>query len=289
MALTLGAQSVGGEDATGAARAVAKPVAWQTDYPTARKQAITAKQYLLIHFSSKQGSRQHAHFMQYACHDRQVQKRMQRYNCLRLREDERVQFEGRHIVLLEDLSFTEMRATEGLAVVDYRDPQSPTFGQVVGCLPFVKPTYYAPRYESAASVATFLGLPPGSLTQRMLIYAVRMHPETPQSSAGTASATLLEAATEHCRRQASLQRQGHQRWEARFPQIWAAVGGEPPIEVCAESWSDEPLLTACLGCVHAWRQSGGHWRAVTRAYPLFGYDICRGKDRIWYATGIFGG
>ncbi|MDE0939549.1 MAG: hypothetical protein OSA43_06300, partial [Pirellulales bacterium] len=80
-----------------------------------------------------------------------------------------------------------------------------------------------------------------------------------------------------------------QRWESRFHRVWAQVGGKPPVEVCAESWPDESLLTACLGCVHAWRQSAGHWRAVVGNHPFYGYDIRRGKNRIWYATGIFSG
>ena len=124
---------------------------------------------------------------------------------------------------------------------------------------------------------------------RMLIYAIRLHPESPRSTSGASSPVLCEAAAEHSRRQASLGRQGHQRWESRFHRIWAQVGGRPPVEVCAESWPDELLLTACLGCVHAWRQSAGHWQVVAGNHPLFGYDIRRGKNRIWYATGIFGG
>ena len=56
----------------------------------------------------------------------------------------------------------------------------------------------------------------------------------------------------------------------------------------AESWGGETLVDACIECVHSWRQSSGHWNAVRRHQPLFGYDIKRGANGIWYATGIFG-
>ena len=59
-------------------------------------------------------------------------------------------------------------------------------------------------------------------------------------------------------------------------------------EVVAESWPNESLVEACVDCVHSWRQSPGHWGAVRRRHALFGYDIKRGRNGIWYATGIFG-
>ena len=59
-------------------------------------------------------------------------------------------------------------------------------------------------------------------------------------------------------------------------------------EVVAESWPNETLVEACVECVDSWRQSPGHWSAVRSRHPLFGYDIKRGRNGIWYATGIFG-
>ena len=63
---------------------------------------------------------------------------------------------------------------------------------------------------------------------------------------------------------------------------------DPAQEVVAESWPNESLVEACVDCVDSWRQSPGHWRAVRSRHPLFGYDIKRGRNGIWYATGIFG-
>ena len=55
----------------------------------------------------------------------------------------------------------------------------------------------------------------------------------------------------------------------------------------AESWPDEGLIDACIDCVASWRQSPGHWGAVRQRHRLFGYDIRRGRNGIWYATGLF--
>ena len=64
--------------------------------------------------------------------------------------------------------------------------------------------------------------------------------------------------------------------------------GLTPQEVVAESWPHENLLDAAVDCVHSWRQSSGHWGAVKRNQPKFAYDMRRGSNGIWYATGIFG-
>jgi hypothetical protein len=39
--------------------------------------------------------------------------------------------------------------------------------------------------------------------------------------------------------------------------------------------------------VASWRQSSGHWRAVSGGHAANGYDIRRGSNSNWYATGIF--
>jgi hypothetical protein len=39
--------------------------------------------------------------------------------------------------------------------------------------------------------------------------------------------------------------------------------------------------------VDSWRHSSGHWQGVSRPHRAFGYDIRRGRNGIWYGTGIF--
>ncbi|MDG2206813.1 MAG: hypothetical protein P8K78_02810 [Pirellulales bacterium] len=262
---------------------------WLRDDSSARQQAIEAKKYLLVHLTSHQPGGRDRTFFEQTTGDRRVRSRAENFICLRVLCEEWQPTELGLELTPEFLSVDHLRSSPGLVVIDFCDSSRPTYGQVVGWLPFEKPAYYAAEYESAASVATFLDLPRGSLTQRMLIYAIRVHPERTESTSGVSLPALVGAAAAHAQRQARAQRQGHQRWDQRFHEIWRLVGGKPPVEICAESWPEESLLTACLGCVHAWRQSAGHWRAVVSGHASFGYDICRGNNGIWYATGILGG
>jgi hypothetical protein len=98
---------------------------------------------------------------------------------------------------------------------------------------------------------------------------------------------LADEASKHSTYQASITVQGHHSWDSRFQRINSKVGGLAQ-EVVAESWPNEGLVDACIDCVQSWRQSPGHWGAVRARQPLFGYDIKRGRNGIWYATGIFG-
>ena len=122
-----------------------------------------------------------------------------------------------------------------------------------------------------------------------MIYAVRIHPEAPASTQGIFHLALAEEAKSHAHHQASIQVQGHHSWDSRFHRINSKLPGNVLAqEVVAESWPNETLVEACVECVNSWRQSPGHWSAVRARHPLFGYDIKRGRNGIWYATGIFG-
>jgi len=133
-----------------------------------------------------------------------------------------------------------------------------------------------------------LSLPIGSLTQRTLIFAVRTHPEGPASAISDPSPLLFAETANHSTHQANIAVQGHHDWENRFHAINARLpSGLIATEVCAESWPGQPLVDAAEECVHSWRQSSGHWNSVRARHALFGYDMKRGRNGIWYATGIF--
>jgi hypothetical protein len=138
-------------------------------------------------------------------------------------------------------------------------------------------------------MAVILTLPPGTLTQRTLIYAVRTHPEKPASADGELSPYLLEETRDHSQYQADIRLQGHHFWESRFHRVMSRLNGSSAREVCAESWPGQNLVDAAEECVHSWRQSSGHWSAVRSPQRSFGYDMKRGSNGIWYATGIFVG
>lgn len=132
-------------------------------------------------------------------------------------------------------------------------------------------------------------LPPGTPTQQAIIYAIRTHPDAPASTNGTFDPMLAKEAERHSLHQARIQSQGHHNWDRRFRRINAALpAGMTATEVCAESWPGQTLAEAAAECVNSWRQSPGHWAAVSTACPLYGYDMKRGRNGVWYATGIFG-
>lgn len=186
--------------------------------------------------------------------------------------------------LLEHAAFAEMAQRPGLAVLDFTDPESRHFHHVVSVLP-----------QDAGGVTPFqqalalLGLPNGSLTQRSLVLAVRIHPAQPQSTTGEFSSILTEETESHAQHQASINLQGHHQWEARFHRINAKLpGGLLAQEVCAESWPGQKLWESARECVHSWSQSPGHWSAVVGQHPMYSYDMKRGTNGVWYAAGIFG-
>jgi len=182
--------------------------------------------------------------------------------------------------LIRDPGLVEMRRGPGVFVVDYAHPEFD--GRIVSILPRTGGKYYRFSSEHIDALAS---LPAGSLTQRSLILAVRTHPENPQSTNGTCDPMLCQEAAAHSAHQARTRKQGHHDWQTRSQRIAAGQGGAS--EVCAESWENQDLLDSCVDCVASWRQSTGHWNAVRSPQSAYGYDIRRGSNGIWYATGIF--
>jgi len=181
--------------------------------------------------------------------------------------------------LLASSALRELRQGPGVFVVDQAHDE--WLGRVVSVLPRTAGKYYQFSLDDLGLLAD---LPAGSLTQRSMILAVRRHHEAPQSTCGRCDRRLAEAAAAHSAHQARLQVQGHHGWATRSRQL-ATSGGAS--EVCAESWPDQDLLDSCVDCVACWRQSSGHWQAVSGRQTAFGYDIRRSSNSIWYATGIF--
>jgi len=261
-----------------------EPLAWMGDYAEAAAKAEAEGRMLLIYFQRVDGSGGCAQFDAETLSNTRIREGMEAYVCLKVPLDARVNIEGSESVLLEHPSFSEMVGLPGIAVIDFSDSAAPYYGQVVSVFPFLKGESYDP-----SQMDVILHLPPGKLTQRTLIYAVRTHPDAPQSTSGEMDLYLVSEAESHSAYQARIRLQGHHAWESRFHKINRQLpSGLLASEVCAESWPGQNLLEAAIDCVHCWRQSSGHWRSVNAAHPVFGYDIRRGSNGIWYATGIFG-
>ncbi|MDR0610873.1 MAG: hypothetical protein LBG58_12235 [Planctomycetaceae bacterium] len=190
---------------------------------------------------------------------------------------------GRSGVPMLDLpKFREMAHLPGLAVIDYEHKDTPYYEELVGILPFLRA-----KPPTSEQVQTFLTLPPGTLTQRTLIYAIRIHPERPLSTMGTFHPFVTKEATEHSVYQAKKGVLGHQNFGTRSNRISGRLEQGSVSEICAQSWTDEGLFEAAIGCVRAWRNSSGHWSAARKKHAYYGYDMILGSNNIWYATGIF--
>jgi len=255
---------------------------WHSDYARASRLAEQQGKMLLIYF--QQPGDACCRFETQTLADATVRQGLEHYVCLKLPLQAQVCIEGRRVALLQHETFREMLGTAGVAIVDWASKDASYYGTVVSQFPLMAKHWYTPE-----RMATILDLPPATLTQRTMIYAVRVHPERPASTQGELDPYLLQEASSHSGYQAAIRLQGHHQWDTRFRRISAHLpGGLTAAEVCAESWAGEHLVEAAVECVRCWRLSSGHWSAVRAYHPLYGYDIKLGANGIWYATGIFG-
>ncbi|MEN6495119.1 MAG: thioredoxin family protein [Thermoguttaceae bacterium] len=260
----------------------AAPVAWLTDYADATAAAKRDAKMLLVFFTANDP--RCTQFEAQTLSDPQIAAKLQGFVRVKLPVDTKIRGENQDIELIQHRAFAEMLGKPGLAILDFTHKDAPYYGCVVSTFPFLERFQYTPR-----EMAVILDLPPGTLTQRTLIYAVRIHPERPASANGTLDPHLVSEAHGSADYQASIGRQGHHFWETRFHRINNLLPfGLLASEVCAESWPGEGLLQAAIECVRCWRTSPGHWGAVSQPHQVYGYDMKRGPNGIWYATGIFG-
>jgi hypothetical protein len=257
---------------------------WHDDYGEAIKKAEQERRMLFIYFRNESRDAEQDQFEREALSSVRVRRKLGRYVLARLTNRTEIKVEDQPVKLLDHASFSSMYGRQGVAIVDTAEPSSRNFRQVVSAFPFSSRR----RYDSRR-LGVILDLPRGTLTQRTLIYAVRTHPEAPGSTEGVLNNMLAQEAESHSQHQADIDNQGHHNWDYRFQRISAQLpGGMAAVEVCAESWPGEELVDAAEECVNSWRQSSGHWGAVSARQPHFGYDMKLGSRAVWYATGIFG-
>lgn len=283
---TLAGSTIGQAAAPPTNPAAAPTLAWMDDYGAAMKQAEMGRRMMLVYFYDPQATDVQRRFEAENLANPQTAARLEKYVLVRLPLDYEVSVGGEVSKLLDHDAFKELKQRPGVAIIDYAHPDEEYYGYVVSILPLENGKYYRfdPRY-----LGTILDLPPGTLTQRTMIFAVRIHPEAPKSTRGRLSGILLGEAREHSRHQARIRVQGHHNWSNRFQRITKLLPmGLRAQEVVAESWPGEGLVDAAIDCVDSWRQSPGHWGAVVSDQPHYGYDIKRGENGIWYATGLFG-
>jgi hypothetical protein len=258
-------------------------VDWYVDYYAAYQAAVAENRFLLINVTPTTPSATQQNAEQYIASSAHLQQQLAHVVCLRVPADATIDVEGQTRRLLSFGSFAELAGGSGFVLIDLANKNEPYYGYATSVLPYAGGKYYNWRPDY---LSTILSIPAGTLTQRTMIWAVRIHPEAPQSTGGQFHPTLAQGAMQQASYQASVGVQGHQNFESRFQSLSAAAGSGVA-EVCAESWPGENLIDSCIDCVDSWRHSSGHWQGVSRPHRAYGYDIRRGRNGIWYGTGIF--
>jgi hypothetical protein len=260
------------------------PLTWHTDYVQAMKLAREEGKLLFLFFHNAEGDKARQMFEAKSLADDKVMESLGSFVVAKVPVDAKIKEKGQEIKVLSHAAFEPMLARQGVAIVDLKNKGMPYHGCTVTAFPFDPGHYCTPE-----ALRILVTLPDGTLTQRTMVFAVRIHPEAPASTDGDAHPVLVSEAEKHSTHQAAIRLQGHHQWEYRFHDISARMpdAGSSPTEVCAESWPGKTLVDAAIDCVHSWRQSPGHWNAVNARHGLFGYDMKLGANGIWYATGIF--
>lgn len=179
--------------------------------------------------------------------------------------------EGRTQLLSSHESLRDMEGS-GVFVVDFKHEKH--FNTVVSLLP--------KRYCTHRNLKALVELPPGTLTQRTLVWAIRIHPESPESTDCEQAPELMAHAERHSQAQCIAGRQFH-----NLPT------GIATSEIVAESWPENRnIVSAAIDLVASWRQSPGHWNEAAGRHLKFGYDMRLGMNRrirqmTWFGTGVF--
>ncbi|HTI49791.1 MAG TPA: hypothetical protein VL475_02525 [Planctomycetaceae bacterium] len=183
--------------------------------------------------------------------------------------------------MLEDNSFQYMYGRQGIAMIDLTEPKSELHGRVVSAHPFSNGRLYTAR-----GTKIILGLPRGTVTQRALIYAVRLHPYAPISTtAGQCHGYLCKQAHQSSHLMMTYGSVGHHDWGNRYSEI-AATTGKSAMEVAAMS-GNRSLIDAAIEVVDQWYGSPAHWQIMSSPASIFGYDLVHDSAGNWWGTGLF--
>ena len=273
----------------------AVPVQWENNYENTRSTAEISARNLLIYLYADGITELPEALVSSpvipACRkfdsaildDELVREGLDRYTLLKLPMDTVITGEdGEQTPICSLPGFEHMLGHPGLVVIDFADKDQPYYGEVVGILPFLRG-----ECPTEKQVAAFLNLPPGTLTQRTLTYAVRIHPDRPLSSDGEPLSIVVQEATDHALYQAERGILGHQNFGERSQRVKEVLGSGSPSEICAQSRSGENLFEGAIACMRAWRYSSAHWSIARKDHAYYGYDMARGKNGAWYAVGFF--
>jgi hypothetical protein len=192
-------------------------------------------------------------------------KSLERYVICRVPVDYTLKIDGKQTRLIDAPAFTCLQQQAGIAVVDLQHKEH--FRETVSVLP--------QRYAMTYYVGALLDLPEGTLTQRTLTWAFRVHQERPPCTNGTADPTIMDHAARHSQNQANSNSMYH---SGSFPGSF---------EIVAQSWmSNANIADVAVDLVNLWRSSAPHWGAASTPWSRYGVDM-QTNGSVWYATGVF--
>jgi len=262
-------------------------LAWHTDYAEAYAQAKRDHQQLFIFFRDESQENVADAYERNVLADELLEESLARYTRAIVpldtpsigNEDSEDAYQAQPLV--EHDAFEHLHQRQGLVIIDFVEPGSPIHGLITAAHPFTPGKHYTFR-----STLAVLGLPRGTITQRALVYAVRIHPDAPASTDRAVNHYLFEQAHQHSLTQARYSQVGHQNWSHRFQVISAQLGGRYGVNEIAASGNGETMIEAAQDCVAGWRQSPGHWQHVAGHPQFYGYDLVQSGTGKWYGTGI---
>lgn len=257
---------------------------WHTDYTSAYRQAQTEGKMLLVLFRDEEHSRIADIYEKDVLASPELRESLSGVVRVAIPLTAPRPFripELPGLPLISHSSFKFMYGRQGIAVLDLVSRDSEHYGQVVSAHPFSAGRHYTTR-----STKIVLGLPQGTVTQRALIYAVRLHPAAPISTTdGKCHGYLCKKARESSHLMAMYGSVGHHDWGTRSGDI-AFNTGRSAQEVAAMS-GNQSLIEAAQEVVNQWYGSPTHWGIMSAPAAIFGYDLVRDSAGNWWGTGLF--
>ncbi len=223
-----------------------------TDYYPAFKEAKKSGKMLLVDFGTN---------FDFKTVDA---KSLERYVICRVPLDYQLKIDGKMARLIDAPAFSCLQQQPGIVVVDLHNKEH--FRETVSVLP--------QRYAAAYYVGALLDLPAGTITQRTLTWAFRVHQEHPPCTNGMADPGMMQHADYHSLNQANSNSMYH---SGNFPGSF---------EIVAQSMGNGNMADIAVELVNLWRSSAPHWGAASTPWSAYGVDM-QTNGSVWYATGVF--
>jgi len=236
---------------------------WMKDYGQAFQKAVEVKKNLFI--AVEEGEKV---FNPTA----EQKKNLSNFVLLKIAPDHEVKFSGmdKKIKLLDHEAFIEFPKQPGLLIIEAKTEKNR--GLLISVLP-------SSRWNNEREVLALLNLPDGSLTQRTLVWAVRIRPEGAQSTNSQPIEGLMNHARDHSRAQC-------QRNEL-FHNLGPAIQYGGRREIVAPSFAGiRFVVDGAIDIIEGWAHLPRHWDAVMSRNSGYGYDMQYNGNK-WYATGVF--